>query len=57
MKNTIVVDLPHDKIPEVTALLVTNGISIYSIVERKQNLESIFLETINKRALPSPKVN
>lgn len=57
MKNTIVVDLPHDKIPEVTALLVTNGISIYSIIERKQNLESIFLETINKRALPSPKVN
>lgn len=57
MKNTLVVDLPHDKIPEVTALLVTNGISIYSIVERKQNLESIFLETINKRALPSPKVN
>ncbi len=57
MKNTIVVDLPHDKIPEVTALLVTNGISIYSIVERKQNLESIFLETINKRALPSPKAN
>lgn len=55
-KNTIVVALPHDKIPEVTALLVTNGISIYSIVERKQNLESIFLETINKRALPAPKV-
>ncbi len=57
IKNTLVVDLPHDKIPEATALLVTNGISIYSIVERKQNLESIFLETINKRALPSPKVD
>ncbi len=57
IKNTLVIDLPHDKIPEVTALLVANGISIYSIVERKQNLESIFLETINKRALPSPKVD
>ena len=57
IKNTIFVDISHEKIPEVTALLVKNGISIYSIVERKQDLESIFLETINKRALPSPKLN
>ncbi len=57
IKNTIIVDLPHEKIPEVTALLVKNGIAIFSIMERKQNLESIFLETVNKRILPSPKVN
>lgn len=57
VKNTITVDISHDKIPEITALLVNNGISIYSISEKKQNLESIFLETINKRALPSPKSN
>ncbi len=57
IKNTLIVDIPHENIPEITALLVKNGIAIFSIVERKQNLESIFLETINKRTLPSPKVN
>lgn len=52
IKNTLSVDLPQEKIPELTVLLVSNGIAIYSISSATKTLEDVFLDTINKRALP-----
>ena len=52
IKNTLSIDLPQEKIPELTVLLVSNGISIYSISSATKTLEDIFLDTINKKALP-----
>ena len=53
IKNTLSIDLPQEKIPELTVLLVSNGISIYSISSATKTLEDIFLDTINKKALPA----
>lgn len=55
VKNVLTVSLEKSKIPEITVLLVSNGISIYSISSQNQTLEDVFLETVNKRALPAPK--
>lgn len=52
-KNTLTVDLPQDKIPELTVLLVSNGIAIYSISSVAKTLEDVFLDTISKRSLPT----
>lgn len=57
IKDTLTVNITHDKIPEITSLLVTNGISVYSANAVVKTLEDVFLETINKRALPAPKYN
>lgn len=54
MKNALTVDIEHDKVPEITSLLVTNGILVYSINPILKTLEDVFLETINKKALPAP---
>lgn len=54
IKDTLTVDIGHDKIPEITTLLVQNGIAIYSATAVVKTLEDVFLETINKRALPPP---
>ncbi len=53
IKNTLTVDLPQDKIPEVTVLLVSNGIAVYSIMSTTKTLEDVFLDTVNKRLLPA----
>ena len=55
IKNTLTVNLDESKIPEITVLLVSNGILIYSISSHNQTLEDVFLDTINRRALPAPK--
>lgn len=55
IKDSLTVNIEHDKIPEITVLLVTNGIDIYSINAVTKTLEDIFLDTINKKALPPPK--
>ena len=55
VKNVLTVSLEKNKIPDITVLLVSNGISIYSISSQNQTLEDVFLETVNKRALPAPK--
>lgn len=52
VKNVLTVDLPQEKIPELTVLLVSNGISIYSISSVMKTLEDVFLDTINNRLLP-----
>lgn len=57
IKNTLTVNLNHDKIPEITVMLVSNGIAVYSINAVLKTLEDIFLETINKKALTPPKNN
>ena len=57
IKDTLTVNIAHDKIPEITSLLVSNGILIYSANAVVKTLEDVFLETINKRALPAPKIN
>lgn len=44
--NTIIVNLPEDSIPQIVNLLVSKGISIYSISSSKETLEDVFLETI-----------
>lgn len=54
-KNTLTFATSADKIPEITLLLVSNGISIYSIHAIVKSLEDIFLETINRKALNAPK--
>ncbi len=53
LKNTITLELPPDNVPQLTSLLVTNGINIYSISAIKQTLEDVFLETINKKTIKS----
>ncbi|MBR4003972.1 MAG: ABC transporter ATP-binding protein [Clostridia bacterium] len=55
IKNTLTVNISHDKIPDITSLLVSNGIAVYSANAVVKTLEDVFLETINKRALPAPK--
>lgn len=57
IKDTLTVNISHDKIPEITALLVENGIDIYSASAVVKTLEDVFLDTINRRALPSPFTN
>ena len=57
IKNTLTVNISHDKIPEISALLVTNGIAIYSINAVVKTLEDVFLDTINKKALPPSTTN
>ena len=52
LKNTITVEMDSNKIPEITVLLVSNNINIYSISSVKQTLEDVFLETINKKSIP-----
>ncbi len=54
IKDSLTVNISHDKIPEITALLVENGIDIYSASAVVKTLEDVFLDTINRRALPSP---
>lgn len=54
IKDSLTINLPHNKIPEITNLLVANNIAIYSISAVVKTLEDIFLETINKKALPPP---
>jgi len=54
IKDSITVTISHDKIPEITSLLVSNGIAVYSATAVVKTLEDVFLETINKRALPAP---
>jgi len=55
IKNTLTVNISHDKIPEISQLLVSNGIGLYSIMAVTKTLEDVFLETINKKALPPPR--
>lgn len=52
IKNALTVTISHDKIPEISNLLVSNGIAIYSINAIVKTLEDVFLDTINKKALP-----
>lgn len=52
IKNTLTVNISHEKIPEISNLLVANGIAIYSINAVIKTLEDVFLDTINKKALP-----
>lgn len=52
IKDTLTVTISHDKIPEISTLLVSNGIAIYSISAVVKTLEDVFLDTINKKALP-----
>lgn len=54
-KNVITVDLDFNNVNKITQLLVSKGILIYSISCENKTLEDIFLETINKKALPLPK--
>ena len=54
VKNSLTINISHNKIPEITTLLVSNGIAIYSINAVTKTLEDVFLETINKKALPPP---
>lgn len=54
IKDSLTVTISHDKIPEITQLLVTNGILVYSATAVVKTLEDVFLETVNKRALPPP---
>ncbi len=54
IKDTLTVDITHDKIPEITELLVSNGILVYSANAVVKTLEDVFLETVNKRSLPPP---
>ena len=53
--KTLTVVIDPEKIPEISVLLVTNGISIYAIHAVKKTLEDIFLETVQPKALPAPK--
>lgn len=55
--KTLTVVISPEKIPEISVLLVTNGISIYAIHAVKKTLEDIFLETVQPKALPAPKKN
>lgn len=57
IKDTLTVNISHDKIPEITSLLVSNGIAVYSATAVVKTLEDIFLDTVNRRALPAPKNN
>ena len=52
IKNTLTVNINHDKIPQINQLLIKNGIEIYSINAIVKTLEDVFLDTINKKALP-----
>ena len=54
IKNALTINISHNKIPEITTLLVSNGISIYSINAVTKTLEDVFLETVNRKALPPP---
>lgn len=54
IKDTLTVDISHDKIPEITELLVSNGILVYSANAVVKTLEDVFLETVNKKSLPPP---
>ena len=54
-KNTLTVALDKSVIPELTVLLISNGIAIYSISNQTKTLEDVFLDTVNRRALPAPK--
>jgi ABC-2 type transport system ATP-binding protein len=51
-KNVLTVELQKDKIPQITVLLVSNGINIYSITSTEQTLEGVFLDTVNKKSVP-----
>lgn len=53
--KTLTVVIDPVRIPEISVLLVTNGVSIYSIHAIKKTLEDIFLETVQPKALPAPK--
>ena len=53
--KTLTVVIDPARIPEISVLLVTNGISIYAIHAIKKTLEDIFLETVQPKALPAPK--
>lgn len=53
--KTLTVVIDPAKIPEISVLLVTNGVSIYAIHAIKKTLEDIFLETVQPKALPAPK--
>ena len=57
IKDTLTVNISHDRIPEITSLLVSNGIAVYSATSVVKTLEDVFLDTINRRALPAPKNN
>ena len=57
IKDTLTITISHDKIPEITELLISNGISVFSATAVVKTLEDVFLETVNKRALPAPKGN
>lgn len=52
IKNTLTINIGHDKIPQINQLLINNGIEIYSINAIVKTLEDVFLDTINKKALP-----
>jgi ABC-2 type transport system ATP-binding protein len=52
IKNTLTINISHDKIPEISKLLMNNEIDIYSINAITKTLEDVFLDTINKKALP-----
>ncbi|MBQ3214076.1 MAG: ABC transporter ATP-binding protein [Clostridia bacterium] len=57
IKDTLTINISHDKIPEITSLLVSNGIAVYSATAVVKTLEDVFLDTVNRRALPAPKNN
>jgi len=57
IKNTLTINIPHDKIPQITTLLTNNGIDIYSINAVVKTLEDVFLDTINRKALPPASSN
>ena len=52
IKNTLTVNIDHEKIPQINQVLINNGIEIYSINAVTKTLEDVFLDTINKKALP-----
>ena len=51
-KNTLIISLSEENIPAIITLLVAHGIDIYSISAVVKTLEEVFLETINRGALP-----
>lgn len=57
LKNTITLEMEQEKIPQITILLVSNNLNIYSISSVKQTLEDVFLCTINKKSIPLLKLD
>ena len=47
--SEIVLQLPEDQIPEVTAFLVNNNIAVFGVRTIVKTIEEIFVEIVNKQ--------